>query len=157
MTVCMSWTIIHGRRLNFIKGLCVGYLIEHAWVIPFSDLFCGRKFPWNSQFLDKLQNFSTDIRPTHCTLAMSLFNNARGLSDQGYSHRLGWSGFNPTTFQGNNHISANIHNLAVRPADWFAAMHVATVDRARDRWLQIVWKWRFIVFKAWRCHESLSW
>ena len=29
-------------------------------------------------------------------------------------------------------------NSAARPADRLAAMHVATVDRARDRWLQIV-------------------
>ena len=36
---------------------------------------------------------------------------------------------------------------------------VSSVRRfyCRDQWLQIVWKWRFLVFKAWRCHESLSW
>ena len=34
---------------------------------------------------------------------------------------------------------------------------VATVDRAGDRWLQIVWKRRFLVFKVRKCHESSSW
>ena len=31
---------------------------------------------------------------------------------------------------------------------------VATVHRAGDRWLQIVWKWRFLVFKVWKCHGA---
>ena len=35
--------------------------------------------------------------------------------------------------------------------------HVATVDRARDRRLQIVLKRCFLVFKAQRCNESPSW
>ena len=53
---------------------------------------------------------------------------------QGRSHQYGWSGFNWTTFQGNNHI---IHKFSSALA-WPIGSHVATVDRARDRWLQIV-------------------
>ena len=40
-------------------------------------------------------------------------------------------------------------------SDCFSGM--ATVDTARDRWLQILWKWRFLVFKVRKCHESPSW
>jgi len=100
LTVCMSWTIIHGRRLKF-KFMCwVPYRtwVElHGWYRLVS-LFCGRRI---HSFWTNCKTFSTDIHPTHCTLAMSLL-----LSDQGYYHQLCWSGFNPTTFQGINHISA---------------------------------------------------
>ena len=34
--------------------------------------------------------------------------------------------------------------------------HVATVHSTREQWLQIAWKRHFLVFKAWRCHESPS-
>jgi len=75
---------------------------------------------------------------------------------QGRSHRSGWSGFNPTTFRGNNHISANIHKFGGTLSGPVGS-HVATAHRARDRWLQIVWKWHFLVFKARMCHENPSW
>ena len=50
---------------------------------------------------------------------------------QGRSHQYGWSGFNRTTFQGNNHISANIHEFGSAP-DRPVGSHIATVDRARN-------------------------
>ena len=53
---------------------------------------------------------------------------------QGHSHQYGWSSFNQTTFQGNNHISANIHKFGSAPGR-LVGSHVATVDSARDRWL----------------------
>ena len=54
---------------------------------------------------------------------------------QGRSHRYGWSGFNWTTFRGNNHISANIHEFGGAPSRPVGS-HVATVDRVRDQWLK---------------------
>ena len=51
---------------------------------------------------------------------------------QGRSHRYGWPGFNRTTFQGSNHISANIHEFGGAPSRPIGS-HAATVDRARDR------------------------
>ena len=59
-----------------------------------------------------------------------------------------------TTFQGNYHISANIHKFVGAPSRPVGShVHVATVDRARAWWLQIVWKRHFLVFKA-RCHGA---
>ena len=65
---------------------------------------------------------------------------------QGRSHQYSWSGFNWTTFQDNNYISANIHEFGGVLGRTIGS-HVATVDRARDRWLQIVWKQCFLVFQ----------
>ena len=77
------------------------------------------------------------------------------LTVQGHSNRYGWSGFNWTTFWGNNHISANILEFGSVPhTGWQPHGHSW---QSRDRWLQIVWKWCFLVFKARRCHESPSW
>jgi len=47
------------------------------------------------------------------------------------------TGFNPITFRDNNHISANIHKFGGAPSRPVGS-HMATVDRARDQWLQIV-------------------
>ena len=76
------------------------------------------------------------------------------------NHQYGWSGFNWTMFWGNNHISANIHEFGGMPGRPVGS-HMATVDRARDRWLQIVWKQCFLVFLMspiipHRCHKSPS-
>jgi len=80
------------------------------------------------------------------------------LHSQGHSHRYGWYSFNLTTFRGNNHISANIiHEYMQRPAQQTSIRPRGHSWQSRDWWLQIVWKWGFLVFKAWRCHESPSW
>jgi len=50
---------------------------------------------------------------------------------QGHSHQYSWSGFNRTTFQGNNPLSANIHKFG-GVLSRLVGSHVATVDRARD-------------------------
>jgi len=47
---------------------------------------------------------------------------------QGHSYQYGWSGFNRTTFQGYNHISANILEFGSAPNRPVQG-HVATVDR----------------------------
>jgi len=71
---------------------------------------------------------------------------------QGRSHQYGWSGFNQTTFQDNNYIS--VKWWRDRQAGWQPHSHSW---QSRDRWQQIVWKRHFLVFKAWRCHETPSW
>jgi len=50
------------------------------------------------------------------------------LTVQSRSNRYGWSGFNRTTFQGNNHISANILEFGGVPCRPVGS-HMAIVDR----------------------------
>ena len=75
-----------------------------------------------------------------------------------YSSRLpvpviGDKAHQPSLFEATATFLPIFTNSAARPS----GSHMATVDRARDRWLQIVWKWQFLLFKAQRRHDSQSW
>jgi len=107
---------------------------SHVWRY-FASLHCHR-------------NCEAAMKP--CMLALSGIFLHHQFSHQGLllgrSHRSDWSGFNPTTFRGNNHISANIHGFGGARSR-LVGSHVATVDRASSKVtlpsLRLTQKWRW--------------